>query len=41
MRSRMFTVASLAPMEQPSPDVGRYVCARLSGEPHPCADDGS
>jgi glycine betaine catabolism A len=33
MRSRMFTAGYLAPMEQPSADVGRYVSARLCGEP--------
>jgi hypothetical protein len=33
MRSRMFTCGYLAPMEQPSADVGRYVRSRLSGEP--------
>jgi glycine betaine catabolism A len=33
MRSRMFTSGYLAPMEQPSADVGRYVLARLGGEP--------
>jgi glycine betaine catabolism A len=33
MRSRMFTSGYLAPMEQPSADVGRYVLARLAGEP--------
>jgi Rieske 2Fe-2S family protein len=33
MRSRMFTAGYLAPMEQPSADVGRYVLSRLSGEP--------
>ncbi len=33
MRSRMFTAGYLAPMEQPSADVGRYVSARLGGEP--------
>jgi Rieske 2Fe-2S family protein len=33
MRSRMFTCGYLAPMEQPSADVGRYIRARLSGEP--------
>jgi len=33
MRSRMFTSGYLAPMEQPSADVGRYVVARLRGEP--------
>jgi Rieske 2Fe-2S family protein len=30
MRSRRFTVGYLAPMEQPSADVGRYVATRLS-----------
>ncbi len=29
MRSRMFTAGYLAPMEQPSADVGRYVAGRL------------
>jgi Rieske 2Fe-2S family protein len=33
MRSRMFTSGYLAPMEQPSADVGRYVLGRLGGEP--------
>jgi glycine betaine catabolism A len=33
MSSRMFTSGYLAPMEQPSADVGRYVLARLGGEP--------
>ncbi len=33
MRSRMFTTGYLAPMEQPSADVGRYVLGRLGGEP--------
>jgi glycine betaine catabolism A len=33
MRSRMFTCGYLAPMEQPSADVGRYIRARLSGQP--------
>jgi Rieske 2Fe-2S family protein len=33
MRSRMFTAGYLAPMEQPSADVGHYVLSRLSGEP--------
>jgi glycine betaine catabolism A len=32
MGSRMFTVGYLAPMEQPSADVGRYVSARLKGD---------
>jgi glycine betaine catabolism A len=32
MGSRMFTVGYLAPMEQPSADVGRYVSARLNGD---------
>ncbi|HUA41860.1 MAG TPA: aromatic ring-hydroxylating dioxygenase subunit alpha [Streptosporangiaceae bacterium] len=32
MRSRKFTSGFLAPMEQPSADVGRYILARLSGE---------
>ena len=31
MSSRLFTTGYLAPMEQPSADVGRYVGARLSG----------
>jgi glycine betaine catabolism A len=31
MSSRLFTSGYLAPMEQPSADVGRYVAARLSG----------
>jgi phenylpropionate dioxygenase-like ring-hydroxylating dioxygenase large terminal subunit len=31
MRSRMFTSGYLAPMEQPSADVGRYVLGRLGG----------
>jgi glycine betaine catabolism A len=31
MSSRLFTAGYLAPMEQPSADVGRYVAARLSG----------
>jgi glycine betaine catabolism A len=31
MRSRMFTAGYLAPMEQPSADVGRYVLGRLGG----------
>jgi len=30
MRSRMFSAGYLAPMEQPSADIGRYVAARLS-----------
>ncbi|HKA95399.1 MAG TPA: aromatic ring-hydroxylating dioxygenase subunit alpha [Streptosporangiaceae bacterium] len=30
MRSRMFTAGYLAPMEQPSADVGRYVAGRLT-----------
>ena len=29
MRSRRFSVGYLAPMEQPSADIGRYVTARL------------
>jgi Rieske 2Fe-2S family protein len=33
MGSRMFTAGYLAPMEQPSADVGRYVASRL-GTPH-------
>ncbi len=33
MRSRMFTYGYLAPMEQPSADVGRYVRDRLTGAP--------
>ena len=34
MRSRVFTAGYLAPMEEPSADVGRYVAGRLgSGEP--------
>jgi glycine betaine catabolism A len=33
MSSRMFTSGYLAPMEQPSADVGRYVLGRLRGEP--------
>jgi phenylpropionate dioxygenase-like ring-hydroxylating dioxygenase large terminal subunit len=33
MRSRMFTSGYLAPMEQPSVDVGRYVLGRLGGAP--------
>jgi glycine betaine catabolism A len=33
MRSRMFTSGYLAPMEQPSADVGRYILRRLGGEP--------
>ena len=33
MRSRMFSSGYLAPMEQPSADVGRYVRSRLSREP--------
>ena len=33
MRSRMFTAGYLAPMEQPSADVGRYVTALLSTQP--------
>jgi glycine betaine catabolism A len=33
MRSRKFTSGYLAPMEQPSADVGRYVLRRLGGEP--------
>jgi glycine betaine catabolism A len=32
MRSRMFTCGYLAPMEQPSADVGRYILSRLGGE---------
>jgi phenylpropionate dioxygenase-like ring-hydroxylating dioxygenase large terminal subunit len=32
MRSRMFTSGYLAPMEQPSADVGRYILSRLGGE---------
>jgi glycine betaine catabolism A len=32
MRSRMFTSGYLAPMEQPSADVMRYVLGRLAGE---------
>ncbi len=32
MRSRMFTAGYLAPMEQPSADVGRYVTRRLGRE---------
>jgi glycine betaine catabolism A len=33
MTSRMFTVGYLAPMEQPSADVGRYVTRKLFGGP--------
>jgi Rieske 2Fe-2S family protein len=33
MRSRMFTAGYLAPMEQPSADVGRYVAGRLGPDP--------
>jgi glycine betaine catabolism A len=33
MRSRMFSSGYLAPMEQPSADVGRYVLGRLGAEP--------
>jgi hypothetical protein len=29
MRSRMFTVGYLAPMEQPSADVARYVSVKV------------
>jgi glycine betaine catabolism A len=32
MRSRRFTAGYLAPMEQPSADIGRYVASRLPGE---------
>jgi glycine betaine catabolism A len=35
MRSRMFTAGYLAPMEQPSADVGRYVSARLGSAQKP------
>ncbi len=38
MTSRMFTVGYLAPMEQPSADVGRYVAARLAAR-HITGDD--
>ena len=37
MRSRMFTVGYLAPMEQPSADIGRYVTAKLG---QPAGQDG-
>ena len=33
MRSRMFTAGYLAPMEQPSADVGRYVAGKLGQAP--------
>ena len=33
MRSRMFTAGYLAPMEQPSADVGRYVAGKLGHAP--------
>jgi Rieske 2Fe-2S family protein len=33
MRSRRFRVGYLAPMEQPSADVGRYVAAKLTQTP--------
>jgi Rieske 2Fe-2S family protein len=35
MSSRMFTAGYLAPMEQPSADVSRYVTRRLGGSPPP------
>ena len=33
MRSRRFSAGYLAPMEQPSADIGRYVARRLAGSP--------
>jgi Rieske 2Fe-2S family protein len=33
MRSRMFTAGYLAPMEQPSADVGRYLAGKLGEAP--------
>lgn len=40
MGSRRFSVGYLAPMEQPSADVGRYVAARLGTASPPAGPGG-